>query len=68
MRVRDDVADAWSALSEVVVAIVDEELLSGGDIAASYESNASSAAVGDELDVQVGLAMVVDEAGYLWLG
>lgn len=65
MRVRDDVADAWSALPEVIVAIVDEELLSGGDIAASYESNTPPAAVGDELNVQVGLAMMVDEAGDL---
>lgn len=65
VRVRHDVAEARHGLAEVIVAVVDEDLLSGGDISTGGECDAPAAAVGDELDVQVGLAVVVDEASDL---
>lgn len=65
VRVRHNIAQARFGLAEVIVAVVDEDLLARGDVATGSECDAPAAAVRDELDVQVRLTAVVDEAGDL---
>jgi hypothetical protein len=49
----------------MIITIVDEELLAGGDITVGSECNAPAAAVRYEFNFQVWFAAVVDEASDL---